>query len=175
LPADTLEDDIKAAFLQLRTFKSQNRQKAKIQHMKISNLDAVKIISKVFRLYPPQELLFHGSADQFRKRWDYILGLFQIPRSARLTPGGLRGGAAVAAYRSGKQINEIQWSLRLRSLSTLESYLQETGTLTVYSKLDETCRQRLSSASKLYPFLAARIRSQDGKSLPQAELAGSFA
>lgn len=175
LPADTLEDDIKAAFLQLRTFKSQNRQKAKIQHMKISNLDAVKIISKVFRLYPPQELLFHGSADQFRKRWDYILGLFQIPRSARLTPGGLRGGAAVAAYRSGKQINEIQWSLRLRSLSTLESYLQETGTLTVHSKLDETCRQRLSSASKLYPFLAARIRSQDGKSLPQAELAGSFA
>ena len=165
LPADTFEDDVTAAFLQLRTFKSQNRQKAKIQHMKISNLDAVRIITKVFRFYPFEKPLFDGSPSQFRKRWDFILSLFYIPKSLRLTPGGLRGGSAVAAYRAGRQISEIQWSLRLRSLSTLESYLQETGTLTIYARLSEESRRKLSQASKLYPFLAARILSQGDSSV----------
>ena len=175
LPADTLEDDVTSAFLQLRTFKSQNRQKAKIQHMKVQNTIAVKIVTKIFRRYPAERQLFSGSASQFRKRWDFILDLFCIPRQLRLTPGGLRGGAAVAAYRAGRPIPEIQWSLRLRSLSTLESYLQETGTLTVYSRLSELSRWRLSQASKLFPFLAARKHSQGDKALSTAELASSFA
>jgi len=64
------------------------------------------------------------------------LGLFELDKSeVRLTPGGLRGGAAVRMYRENIPIPEILWSLRLRQQSTLEFYLQEVGTLTVFSKI----------------------------------------
>ena len=60
----------------------------------------------------------------------------------------------MAAYRGGKAITEIQWSLRLKNISALESYLQETGTLTVFMQFSPETRRLLREASKLFQFLA---------------------
>ncbi|CAE7375221.1 unnamed protein product, partial [Symbiodinium microadriaticum] len=43
--------------------------------------------------------LFCGSPWMYRKRWDSLLRALGIPVDLKLTPGGLRGGGAVAAYR----------------------------------------------------------------------------
>ena len=155
MPADTYEEGVHSVFLQLRTFKSKYRQPAKIQHMKVSCKISVKILTKVYLNYKPLDKLFSGSSSQYRKRWDFLLRTFRIPTTIRLTPGGLRGGSAVAAYRSGRAVTEIQWSLRLRNISTLESYLQETGTLTVFMEFSEDTRLLLKEASKLFQFLAS--------------------
>eukprot|EP00438_Fugacium_kawagutii_P031386 Skav227574 [mRNA] locus=scaffold154:229860:234654:- [translate_table: standard] len=139
-PAWELDPEAKAAYLQLRTFKSLTRQPAKIQHMKIADPEAVVLLTKIFFGYQTSRPLYFGSPHQYRRRWDFVLKTFQVPSSCRLTPGGLRGGAAVAAYRAEVPIPEIQWRMRIRQQSTLESYLQETGTLTVYSELPEQVR-----------------------------------
>lgn len=154
MPSDTCEEGVQSVFLQLRTFKSMFRQPGRIQHMKVSQRAVVKIICKIYLHYGPLDKLFSGSHSQYRKRWDFLLKVFQIPASLRLTPGGLRGGSAVAAYRGGKAITEIQWSLRLKNISTLESYLQETGTLTVFMQFSPETRRLLREASKLFQFLA---------------------
>ena len=154
MPADTCEDGVNAIFLQLRTFKSMFRQPARIQHMKVSNNVAVKVISRIYLNYGPLDKLFAGSHSQYRRRWDFLLQVFQISSKLRLTPGGLRGGSAVAAYRAGRSIVDMQWSLRLRSISTLESYLQETGTLTVFMEFSALTRSLLRDAAKFFRFLA---------------------
>ena len=160
LPADTMEPDVRAAFLQLRTFKSRSRQPARIQHMKINDAYAVELLTKVYYLYEPQRILFYGTASQFRKRWDFLLRSLQVDREINLTPGGLRGGFAVWSYRKGVPISEILWQLRLRQQSTLESYLQEVGTLTVYSLLTPGARGRIERCKVLFQFLGAALPSQ---------------
>lgn len=160
LPADTMEADVKAAFLQLRSFKSRLRQPAKIQHMKISDPMAVKLLTKIFYNYERERILFFGTASQFRRRWDFLLRSLSVGVEIGLTPGGLRGGFAVWSYRVGTPINEILWQLRLRQQSTLESYLQEVGTLTVYSMLTPAARTCIERCKVLYPHLCAALPSQ---------------
>ena len=160
LPADTMEPEVRAAFLQLRTFKSRGRQPSKVQHMKISDPYAVHLLTKVYYLYEPQRILFYGTASQFRKRWDFLLKSLHVEKEINLTPGGLRGGFAVWSYRRGTPISEILWQLRLRQQSTLESYLQEVGTLTVYSLLTPVARSSIERCKVLFQFLGAALPSQ---------------
>lgn len=77
-----------------------------------------------------------------------------MPAELRLTPGGLRGGAAVMLYRKRTPIQDILWRLRLRSQSTLESYLQETAASSVFAALDDRVRARLFSMGPLFELLA---------------------
>ena len=153
LPSDTLGEYCDAAFLQLRTFKSKTRQRAKVQHMKVSNSLAVKLLTMIYKDYPQANYIFTGSAHQYRRRWDFLVKAFGLPLRVKLTPGGIRGGAAVAAYRSGRPISEILWMMRLKNIATLEAYLQETGTMAVLSSIDENTRRRLKAASCLFEFL----------------------
>lgn len=60
-------------------------------------------------------------------------------------------------------ISQIQWDMRLRHMGTLESYLQETGTLTIYNQLSSESRKLLKTASMLFQFLTARM-------VPRADL-----
>lgn len=107
--------------------------------------------------------LFFGTAAQYRRRWGFLLATFKISTSLRLTPGGLRGGFAVFSYRQERMISQIQWDMRLRHMGTLESYLQETGTLTIYNQLSSESRKLLKTASMLFQFLTARM-------VPRADL-----
>ena len=166
LPVDTMEEGVDSAFLQLRNFKSYGRQPARVQHMKISDRNAVKILSKIYSNFEASRILYFGTPSQYRRRWDFLLRSFRVGADIKLTPGGLRGGFAVWGYRKGIPITEILWRLRLRNQSTLESYLQETGTLTVYSLLSRESRLKIEQASSLFVYLHAALSSQGGESLP---------
>ena len=96
---------------------------------------------------------------------EFPLKTFEVGSQVRITPGGLRGGFAVWAYRHGVPISEILWRLRLRNQSTLEAYLQETGTLTVYSLLSKASRLKIEKAGSLFSCLHAALPSQEDISL----------
>ena len=153
LPCDTVGELEGSAFLEFRRFKSLHRQPSKIQHMRIEDITAIGILTKVYSNYLPGQPLFDGTPNQYRRRWDFVVAAFSIPKTLRLTPGGLRGGSAVAAYRRGVHVTTIQWNLRLRHLSTLESYIQETASLTIFTTLSSSSRTLLNQVAKLYPLL----------------------
>lgn len=153
LPCDTVGEVADSAFLELRRFKSLNRQPARIQHMKVSNKYCVRLLTKIYVNYGDADRLFDGTADQYRRRWDFLLKTYGIDKSLRLTPGGLRGGFAVWAYRNEVPITQIQWNLRLRQLGTLESYIQETASLTVFSSLSTSTRSSLRHAAAIFGVL----------------------
>ena len=62
-------------------------------------------------------------------------------------------GFAVAAYRAGRPVQDIQWSMRLRSQVTLEAYLQEAAALNAFASLDAEIRADVLAAAKLFSFL----------------------
>ena len=175
LPKDTIGEISHNAFLELRRFKSLNRQPSRIQHMKVTDKYCVKLLGIIYGNYVSSDRLFDGSADQYRRRWDFLLKSFSIDKSLRLTPGGLRGGSAVWAYRHGVPLPQIQWNLRLRHLATLESYIQETASLTVLSSLTPTSRSRLQKAASLFGLLCyAANRQGDDPSSQLNEPLSSF-
>ena len=77
----------------------------------------------------------------------------EIPLSASLTPGCTRGGGAVYLYHRGTPISNIQWTMRLKQQSTLESYLQETAALAVMQKMAPLTRDKIQSCAKMMPHI----------------------
>lgn len=106
--------------------------------MKIEDATAVKISTKIFNWLPFDTLLFSQSSYQYHKKWHILLKDFSIDASSGLTPGGLRGGAAVLHYKQGRAIADLFWMMRLRSQITLESYLQEVAALNAQATLTYT-------------------------------------
>ena len=153
LPCDVFEPRGAPVFLRLRTFKSRMRQAAKVQHMKISDPVAANLIAVIFRNLPHEAPLFDCSPYQYRKRWDFLLELLKIDKSFNLTPGGLRGGAAVYHYKRGRPIADLLWLLRLRSQVTLESYLQEVAALNSFAKLSPSTRSCIQVTASAFACL----------------------
>jgi hypothetical protein len=131
------------------------RQPAKIQHMKVTDGLACRLLSKIFRALDFDQPLFGSAAYQYRKRWDYLLLKLGIPKDISITPGGLRGGAAVFHYKHGKQIQDLLWLLRLRSQTTLECYLQEVAALNTFATLSQSSRDAVLSTASCFAFLIA--------------------
>jgi len=163
LPGDVFEATGSPVFLRLRSFKSQMRQPARVQHMKVSNTSASRILTKIFGQLPLDAPLFNASAYQYRKRWNLLLEMLRIPKELGLTPGGLRGGAAVYHYKNGRPIADLMWLLRLRSQTTLESYLQEVGALNVFATLSAETRASVRSTAASFAFLDAGETRSAGK------------
>ena len=159
LPEDLLQDAGGATFLRLRNFKSRNRQPAKIQHMKITDTMASRLVSRIFKHMPLDAALFEGTAYQYRKRWDLLLQMLGITKEAALTPGGLRAGAAVFHYRNGKGVQDLLWLMRLRSQTTLEAYLQEVAALNTFAKFSADVRRSVLLSASTFPFLVKANRS----------------
>ena len=152
-PEDALDVEQSAIFLQLHQFKSLHRQPARIQHMKIEHKQACTLLADIYYAVDDAALLYPGSPSIYRRRWDKLLSLLGIPISAKLTPGSLRGGAAVAAYKRGKPLSELLWVMRLRNLQTLESYLQKVAALGVLRDLSNELRRRLYAFSAVFDCL----------------------
>lgn len=150
LPSDLLQDKMEAVYLVLWRSKTSHRQAAVVQHLKITDRSAVVLLETVYRDVSAEENLYPGTPAVFRKRWDYILGILNIPSNLRLTPAGMRGGGSVEAYRNNVAISEIQWRMRLRNLQTLESYLQEVAALSLLTKLSSEVRYSIRCCSKLF-------------------------
>lgn len=153
LPHDNLEPPGSPCFLQLRTFKSRNRQPSKIQHMKIADPYVSKLLCRIFGGLHLDEPLFANTPYQYRKRWDLLVQALGIPKSIALTPGGLRGGAAVYHYKAGHGIADVMWMMRVRAQSTLESYIQEVSALNTVARLPPATRITLQKVASLFPFL----------------------
>ena len=95
LQGDVLEPPGSPVFLRLRNFKSRMRQPAKVQHMKVENRVACSLLVKIFRRLEYDAPLFGSTPYQYRKRWDFLLEKLRVKSHVTVTPGGLRGGAAV--------------------------------------------------------------------------------
>ena len=153
LPADLMDDRNRAAFLLLRRSKTSFRQAAKVQHLKVNDRFAVRILEAVYKDFDSETFLFHGSPAVYRRRWDVILKLLGFDVAQRLTPGGLRGGGAIEEYRRGASIADIQWRMRLKNVVTLEAYIQEVAALSVMTSLSVRCVNRVRAACNLYSHL----------------------
>lgn len=153
LPSDLLEDVSGAAFVLLYRSKTSSRHPAKIQHLKITDPFAVQILEKVFGGQPLHHPLYYGSPSMFRRRWDMLLSWLGVPASLRVTPGGLRGGGAVAAYRASVPISEIQWRMRIRNQVTLEAYIQEVAAVSLLNQLSSESLKKIRISSRLAAFL----------------------
>ena len=75
-------------------------------------------VEKVWGSLRSSEPLFPGSPGVYRRRWDKLLAALEIPSRFKLTPGCLRGGGAVAAYRR-KKLQTFSGLMRLQNQSTL--------------------------------------------------------
>lgn len=139
--------------LNIQAPKPGRRGRGRVQHTKIVHADAVKLAVSVFQDLPAQALLYPSSADSYRRRWDRLLSALQIEKSARLTPGCVRGGGAVYLYHTGQHISNIQWTMRLKSQQTLEHYLQETAAVGVFHELSVSSRSKVLSCAKMLPFI----------------------
>lgn len=153
LPSDVLEPPGSPIFLRLRRFKSLGRQPAKIQHMKVIDRKACSIIITIFKNLDYEAPLFGTTAYQYRKRWNIAIQCLCGAKGSHLTPGGLRGGAAVHHYKAGRHIGDLLWLLRLRSQSTLESYLQEVAALNVLAAFTPKARESILLMASFFAFL----------------------
>ena len=152
-PRDALDEKSGAIFLQLKQFKSLGRQPSRVQRMKVENAQACRLLSKIYLDQPAATVLYPCSASVYRKRWDKLLFWLDIPADSKLTPGSLRGGAAVNAYKAGKTVPDIMWAMRLRSQQTLESYLQEVAAIGALRELSSSVRHRLCLLGAIFDNL----------------------
>eukprot|EP00435_Cladocopium_sp_Y103_P013368 s3434_g3.t1 len=155
LPNDALEPVGSPVFLRLRNFKSRMRQPAKVQHMKVHDPAACALLVKIFRNLDYDSPLFASTSYQYRRRWDFLLEKLGIQQLVTVTPGGLRGGAAVYHYKAGKPIQDLLWLMRLRSQTTLEAYLQEVAALNTFSQLPKDVRDSILLTASCFAFLAS--------------------
>jgi len=153
LPEDVMHETA-AAFVLLKSSKTMHRGFAKLQHLKISVPYVVKLLGLVYLGAARSEPLFPGSAQNYRRRWDFLLRCLQVAKELQITPGGLRGGGAVSFYRRGGNITDLLWSMRLRHLSTLESYLQEVGAISLLTDLPPESRHAVRSAAACFLHLS---------------------
>ena len=153
LPEDVMHETA-AAFVLLKSSKTMYRGFAKLQHLKISVPYVVKLLGLVYLGAARSEPLFPGSAQNYRRRWDFLLRCLQVAKELQITPGGLRGGGAVSFYRRGGNITDLLWSMRLRHLSTLESYLQEVGAISLLTDLPPESRHAVRSAAACFLHLS---------------------
>ena len=153
LPADAGLEGEPICFLNITAPKPGRRGRGRIQHTKVTDKDAVELAIAVFSHLRPDEPLYPSGLSAYRHRWDRLVQVLEIPKSAALTPGCTRGGGAVHLYHRNTPISNIQWTMRLKQLSTLESYLQETAALAVLHRLSPSTREKVQSCSKMLPFI----------------------
>lgn len=153
LPCDLLDDESGHAFLVLYKSKTMHRGPAKVQHLRIESNRAVLLLTDIYRGACKEEMLFFGSPSVFRRRWDHLLRILQVPSFVKATPGGLRGGGAVAAYGRNISIQNLVWRMRLKHIVTLESYLQEVAALSLLTDLSDDCRRSIQAARPLFLYV----------------------
>ena len=134
-PRDILFEQM-VVFLKVRAPKSKNRG-PRTQYSAVELERCVEFVSSVWNELMPDEMLYPGSASSYRTRWDKILKRLGVPASLKLTPGSLRAGGCIAAYRRKEPIQDILWRMRLAHQKTLSYYLQEVNASSVLPSLSE--------------------------------------
>ena len=156
LPTDLLSEKSDRMCLKVREPKSKRRGGGREQHATILDSELVSACEKAFKTLNPEAALFPYSAHTFRWRWDEVLKVLSVPGDLGLTPGCIRGGAAVHAYQSGVPVHDLLWRMRIQHLATLQHYLQEMAAESVLGKMPANARRSIKvSASMLSPLLSS--------------------
>ena len=92
LPADAGLEGEPICFLNITAPKPGRRGRGRIQHTKVTDKDAVELAIAVFSHLRPEEPLYPSGLSAYRHRWDRLVQVLEIPKSAALTPGCTRGG-----------------------------------------------------------------------------------
>ena len=138
---DLLEDG-EGIFLVIPEPKTKRRG-ASVQHSQVRGPGFVlRFIRTTFQPLSADAPLYDGSASMYRRRWDALLTALLVEPRHRLTPGSLRGGGAVRAYRSG------EWPPSHTGVLSSGS-----GSLSVLPALSEPSRTRIRSSAALMPFV----------------------
>ena len=111
-------------YLRILHPKTRNRG-ARTQYCSTEVDFCVKLVSEVWDELLPDQMVYNGSPSAFRSRWNAILKKLNIPTSIHLTPGSLRGGGAIAAYRRGVPIEQLMWMMRVLHQRTLGFYISK--------------------------------------------------
>ena len=125
--------------------------------MKVESKVACALLVKFFRKLDYDAPLFGATAYQYRRRWDFLLEKLQIKQLVCVTPGGLRGGAAVYHYKLGRPMQDLLWLMRLRRQTTLEAYLQEVAALNIFAQLPKSVRDSILLSASCFAFLASGV------------------
>ena len=144
-------------FLKITAPKSGRRGKGKMQHARVTEPFAVQLLEEVFAEEAANSMLYPASAATYRQRWDKIAAALGIPLSCRLTPATLRAGGAVHMYHRGEPITNILWNMRLKHLTTLESYLQETAAENLLQELPVPTREAIRSCARMLPHVLRQV------------------
>ena len=148
-PNDLLDSAHSWIYVKVEKPKSQRRA-ARVQHVKLNDPLAVRFLELSWAGLSKQELLYPGSPNVYRRRWDRILSILGLPKALGLTPASLRPGGAVTAFQKGTAVTELLWRMRLQSLSTLEFYLQEMSAVSILPNLEPSVRKMVQHGAALY-------------------------
>ena len=151
LPSDLLSDNEDKKYLKVREPKSKRRGGGRVQHATITNRALVSACQRVFGGLASESLLFPYSNNTFRRRWDELLKTLGVGTEIPITPGRVRGGAAVHAYQSGVPLHDLLWRMRIQHIATLQHYLQEMAAESVLGQLSASSRASIRAASSLLP------------------------
>ena len=158
LPADTGLENL-SCFLLVRNPKSSRRGKGRIQHARIRDENTVRLAIYAFQKLSPTDKLYAGTNSAYRARWDKLCAALAIPQSLQLTPGCLRGGGCIFLYHQEVPVMNILWQMRIKQLSTLEHYLQETAAINIAQKLPMYSRTIISNFANILPMMMRQYTS----------------
>ena len=153
LPSDDLGEHPDRALLRVERPKSGLRGGARVQHMTIVGLRWVRLLELAFGSLSDDCKLYPFSDSTYRSRWDVLISSLGVPSSMPVTPGGLRGGGAVAQYMHGTHIVDLLWSMRLKDTTSLAHYLQEVTAVSSLRALPTKSRSAIAAADALFERL----------------------
>ena len=143
LPKDALVNQ-QIAYVHLRNPKTARF--ARRQHAKIDDPFAVRYLEALYGSRPLSFRLFPGSVTVYRRQWDAIMHLLEVPHSRQsrgATPASLRGSGATHLYLATEDIQLIAWRGRWTKVKTIEFYLQEVAAQLILHHLSDSAKARI--------------------------------
>jgi hypothetical protein len=128
-----------------------HRRAARHQYSTILDVGTIALFWHVFGTLPGHAPLWPLRPDQFKRHLDILFRTLGVPVGI-FTAAGLRGGGAIAEFRTAGDIPTIAWRLRVKSTETLGHYLQEASAAVQLRNLGAETRHKLEAASGMYPF-----------------------
>lgn len=159
LPSDRLEPGSETVFLQICKSKTSRRGLGRVQHASIQDGRYAALLEVIYRNHDVEAKLNPISHSAFRRRWDAVVSALGIPLSVGLTPGSVRGGGSVAAFRKDGDISKLMWRMRIKHVETLQNYLQEVIACTLVGTLSKETRVKIERSAEFGDFLVDRCFS----------------
>lgn len=125
---------------------------ARHQHGSVTDACTIAFCKHMLRHLDAEHMIWPFSPGLFRKRFEQLLSRLQVS-DLHVTPGGLRAGGAVYAFRSTSDVATLQWRMRIKDQVTLSHYLQEVAAVNVLSSLKRSVKQNLHFIADQLPFL----------------------